>query len=145
MKTLLTALALTLFSLASVNTSFGQDKTYKLTVFIPDIANRTGKLYVGLANSEATFAGASWKTLSADVSAKGETTIEFVDVPAGTYAVRVYQDINGNGKLDREGMMPSEPFGFSKIVMLMAPPMYEDASFTLAEDTRMKVTMMNQL
>ena len=29
--------------------------------------------------------------------------------------------------------------------MLMAPPVYEDASFTLAEDTRMKVMLMNQL
>jgi uncharacterized protein (DUF2141 family) len=43
-----------------------------------------------------------------------EQTVEFAGLPAGDYAVALYQDINGNARLDRFlGMIPREPYGFS--------------------------------
>ena len=144
MKFICLSVALTFFLFLSARTTYAQDKTYKLTVFVPDIANRTGKLYVGLAKDEATFTGSSWKTIAVDVAATGETTAIFEGIPAGTYAIRLYQDVNGNKELDRAGMMPSEPYGFSKIAMLMGPPVFSEAAFDLTEDVRMKVLMQNQ-
>lgn len=144
MKVVLVSIALTLFLLLSALTTYAQSKTYKLTVFIPEIAKRTGKVYIGLATNDDTFTGSSWKTIAVDVPATGETTAMFDNLPAGTYAVRVYQDINDNKQLDRAGMMPSEPFGFSKIVMLTGPPVFSEAAFELTEDMRMKVLMQNQ-
>lgn len=144
MKFAFASLALTLFLFLSAITTYAQDKTYKLTVFIPEIAKRTGKVYVGLATNDATFTGSSWKTIAVDVPATGETTAMFNNLPVGTYAIRVYQDINGNKQLDRAGMMPSEPFGFSKIAMLTGPPIFSEAAFDLTEDMRMKVLMQNQ-
>ena len=53
---------------------------------------------------------------SADVPAvAGETVITLQDVPVGTYAIEVYQDINSNGKMDSNFLgIPKEPYGFSR-------------------------------
>jgi len=49
------------------------------------------------------------RTLQAD---DGELLLR--DVPAGRYAVQVYQDLDGNGRLDRSPRgLPLEPVGFS--------------------------------
>ena len=38
---------------------------------------------------------------------------EFQDIKKGTYLIRVYQDVNQNGKIDRKFMgTPTEPLGF---------------------------------
>jgi len=66
-------------------------------------------------------------------------------LPAGTYALTAYQDVNNNGKLDR-GMfgMPKEPFGFSNNPpVAMKGPSFHDCSFIydgfkLKLDVRMK-------
>lgn len=36
---------------------------------------------------------------------------EFEEVPAGTYGIRCFQDVNGNGKLDIGTFGPKEPWG----------------------------------
>ncbi len=51
----------------------------------------------------------------ADVPAKAEQmTVEIPDLESAEYAVAVIQDLNGNGKLDRNMFkIPKEPYGFS--------------------------------
>ncbi len=59
----------------------------------------------------------------------GETTIRFTNVAPGRYAASVFQDTNGNGKLDF-GMMgaPIEPWGASRDAKaVMGPPAFKDA------------------
>jgi uncharacterized protein (DUF2141 family) len=63
----------------------------------------------------------------------GSSTLYFRELPYGEYAISVYQDRNGNGKLDT-GLfgIPKEPFGFSNDPKLsFGPPKYEDSAFTL--------------
>jgi uncharacterized protein (DUF2141 family) len=52
-------------------------------------------------------------------------------LPQGWYAVAIYQDKNGNGKLDRNMFgMPLEPYGFSNNARgVMGPPSFDDARF----------------
>ena len=54
-------------------------------------------------------------------------------LPSGWYAVAIYQDKNGNGKLDRNVFgMPLEPYGFSNNAHgVMGPPSFGDARFQL--------------
>jgi uncharacterized protein (DUF2141 family) len=53
---------------------------------------------------------------SADVpAAGGETIVTLRNIPVGTYAVEVYQDLNSNGKMDWNVLgLPKEPYGFSR-------------------------------
>lgn len=54
-------------------------------------------------------------------------------LPPGRYAVRVFQDINRNGEIDRNLLgMPREPFGFSNDAMgSMGPPSFDQAAVTV--------------
>lgn len=58
----------------------------------------------------------------------------FDDLPPGEYAVRVFQDFNGNGELDRRGFLPTEPFGFSNDYRpRFGPPSFSDIAIRLAD------------
>ncbi|GAB3037270.1 DUF2141 domain-containing protein [Spirosoma pulveris] len=116
---------------------------YKLTVVISSVEKRSGKLYVGLANSSETFNGESKATAVADVPASGDITVNFEGIPAGRYAVRIYQDLNDNKKMDFSGQMPAEPFGFSSVTMLMGPPTFDQCAFTLDGNKTIQVGMMS--
>ncbi|GAB3892488.1 DUF2141 domain-containing protein [Spirosoma agri] len=115
---------------------------YTVTVVISDVTKRTGKLYIGLATNESTFTGQSAKTQAVDVSATGDITITFDKLPAGRYAIRAYQDLNDNQKMDFLGQMPSEPFGFSNVTMLMGPPSFDQCSFELSASKLIQLKMI---
>ena len=58
----------------------------------------------------------------------------FRDLPPGRYAVVVYHDENGDGKLNlRFGMFPKEGYGLSNAPRLAGPPRFRDAAFDLPE------------
>lgn len=56
-----------------------------------------------------------------------------VDVPrAGTYAIAVVHDENGNNKMDRALFLPKEGFGFSRNpTITTGPPRFSSASFAI--------------
>lgn len=65
-------------------------------------------------------------------------------LPEGAYAVSLYHDENGNGRLDTNEMrIPIEPWGFSNdAIGLFGPASFEDARFTLpAEGARIVVQL----
>lgn len=116
--------------------------THKLTVVIGQIMKRSGKLYIGLANNESSFKGESIKSQSVDVPASGEISVTFDGLAPGRYAVRVFQDLNNNQKMDFSGQMPDEPFSFSNVTMLMGPPNFDQSSFELNESKTISIRMM---
>lgn len=68
------------------------------------------------------------------VPAKGADVVTFQHVLPGRYAVALFHDENGNGKLDKFMMMPREGFGFSRDAPIrFGPPHFEAAAFTLGE------------
>ncbi|CAN5315644.1 hypothetical protein BH09BAC4_BH09BAC4_02210 [soil metagenome] len=125
---------------AAVSTTTGA--TYSLTVVISNVNNRSGKLYVGLANSKASFDGESIQRKTIDIPPSGEITTVFEGLTSGRYAVRLFQDLNGNQKMDFSGQMPTEPFGFSNVAMLMGPPDFDQSSLELTENKSIRVRVM---
>lgn len=71
----------------------------------------------------------------------------FEDVAPGVYAAAAYQDLNGNGRLDRTGLgLPLEPYGFSGGVGRRARPDFASASFLLREPgTALRVRLQRAL
>lgn len=74
----------------------------------------------------------------------GGAVPEFADLPSGDYAVALFHDENGNGRLDRVVGIPIEGVGFSNNPRLtFGPPRFTDARFPVAapvadETVRMK-------
>lgn len=74
----------------------------------------------------------AWKE-SAAWPAEDNARFRFEGLPPGEYAVRVYQDLNDNGALDRRGFLPAEPFGFSNDFRpRFGPPSFSDLAIRLA-------------
>lgn len=101
--------------------------------------NTRGTLLVCVTHNAAAFpdcsrdAGATrLRVATADV--QGALTVQLAR--AGTYAVAIVHDENGNGRLDTLMMMPREGFGFSRNPAIrMGPPRFADASFAVAAET----------
>jgi uncharacterized protein (DUF2141 family) len=72
-----------------------------------------------------------------------EATCEFRDVRPGVYAVALFHDENGNGKLDTNFLgLPSEGVGTSNNKRpLVGPPSWGGSKFRLEHDGTIRVTL----
>lgn len=108
----------------------------KMTGFKSD----SGKVKVGLYDSEAGFLKTVYKNAVVDIKS-GSASVVFKGIPKGTYAVSVYHDENGNGVLDRNSFgAPSEGYGTSNDAKgFMGPPKFEDAKFTISNNAKANI------
>ena len=84
-----------------------------LTIEVCDIEKVEGHLYVAIYNSEETFMKKPLTAFRIDVK-DTSLSIPCQGLPAGTYAISLFQDENGNGKLDTAVFgIPTEKYGFS--------------------------------
>ena len=100
-----------------------------------DIEKVEGHLYVALYNSEEAFMKKPLTAFRIDVK-DTSLSIPCQGLPAGTYAISLFQDENGNGKLDSGAFgIPTEKFGFSNDAEgMMGPPSYAKCSFIFSGD-----------
>lgn len=111
-----------------------------LTIEVRDIEKVEGHLYVAIYNSEEMFMKKSLTAFRIDVKDK-VLSIPCKGLPAGTYAISLFQDENGNGRLDSGTFgIPTEKFGFSNDAEgVMGPPSYGKCCFTFSEDTTLVI------
>lgn len=111
-----------------------QTPTGKITVTIENPRNTKGVMRCSLFATAPGFPGKSpleGRNLVATTQA-GKTTCEFEGVPAGTWAVSVLHDENGNGSLDTGAFgIPTEGYGVSNNVLpTFSAPTFADSRFT---------------
>lgn len=70
-------------------------------------------------------------------------TCSFPDLPPGTYALSVMQDLNGNEVNDTNRLgMPQEPWGVSNNLRpRFRPPRFDEAAFELSDDRQLSVEL----
>lgn len=118
----------------------------QLTVTINNIKFVEGELYVAIYNDEDTYMDIDRTAFREIIPVSAETeSIIFTNVPDGEYAIAVFQDLNGNGELDKKGMgLPKEPFGFSNDARGKAgPPKYEKAKFSFSGDMNISIKLVS--
>jgi uncharacterized protein (DUF2141 family) len=134
-KTRLTALAAGVLATMFFAGSAGAPNTASLTVKVTGVSDKGGDLRVGVYD-EATFGVRGSKPVAGTVvpAKAGEMKVTFDSLKPGEYGIKVFQDENGNGKLDMSmmGMSPAEPYGMSNDARpSMSGPPWDDARFTL--------------
>ncbi|MBC7623607.1 MAG: DUF2141 domain-containing protein [Aeromicrobium sp.] len=69
---------------------------------------------------------------------KDGVSVTFEDVPDGEYAVSLFVDENGNGKLDSNAIgIPIEPYAFSNDATgAFGPPTFEQSKFVVTKDAK---------
>ena len=103
-----------------------------LTVVVVDLESDEGQVMIALLDSEEAYEeeAVAFRSATPKISG-GRASTTFEDVPHGVYALKVFHDENGNGKLDTNFMgLPKEHFGFSNNAMgRFGPPKFEQAKF----------------
>lgn len=123
------------FLICSVASAQGSEVV--LEIRISKILKAKGKLVVGVYQDESTWLKKPY--LQRVVSTDNEQTVLSFSLPAGTYAISMYQDINSNGELDRNFLgIPKEPVGFGNNYRPFGPPKYEAAAVDVAADNRVQ-------
>ena len=107
-----------------------------LRVIATNIQSDQGKLYVWVYDKKDDWLSDRYRTQkSVEVAGNrsgDRITIELL-LPAGEYALSVFQDVDDNGKLERNFIgIPKEPAGLSNNLRpRFGPPKYKDATFTV--------------
>lgn len=115
----------------------------KLTITVKNIKEHTGTLMIGVYDEQHYM---STTTVGTEAKAdKDEVTVTLILPAAEKYAVAIFQDKNGNGKLDTNFMgIPNEPFGFSNIKSYpMGTPKFKNAAFDLDKDMKLVIPLFN--
>ena len=114
----------------------GAAQTSTLKVIVENIAVAKGRVHVGIYKDAATFPKKKYAFAGKEVpvSAMGSLEVMIADLEPGRYAVAVFHDTNGNGKLDTNVLgVPTEPYTFSNgAVAKWGNPGFEEAAFGLS-------------
>lgn len=132
MTTLQRSFNLRLLAGTLVAAGFQAASAADLKVVVHDVKSADGKVMVAVFKDPANFPG---KLLAGTFveAHPGDVAVVFTGLESGTYAVSAYQDIDGNGKLNRNLVgLPTEPYGFSRGARgFGGPPSFDDAKFEL--------------
>ena len=125
---------LPLLSLALGLTAAGSAAAADLEVIVDVKAPPEGKVMIAVYDSAANFRKTELVAQSQPATA-GPLRFRFPDLKPGDYAVAMYLDRNGNGKLDTNLVgMPTEPYAFSREPKgRFAPPSWDDVKITVPE------------
>jgi uncharacterized protein (DUF2141 family) len=108
-----------------------------LVIHLPEPTSSDGSFMLGIYHANDNFPEEPSIPKKIDVD-KHNVPVEIKNLNEGKYAVSVYQDLNGNAKLDRNLVgIPKEPFAFSNMSSMgMGPPKFADAAFQLGIETK---------
>lgn len=116
-----------------------------LEVTVPQVRNAQGGLGCQLFASAQGFPKKGERALQSVMSpiTNGTARCRFQPVPAGTYAVAVVHDENGNQKLDSNFLgVPTEGYGVSNNkTYAMSEPRWDESRFDLAEGESRQLTI----
>ena len=111
-----------------------------LRVVATNVKSDQGKIYVWVYDKKDDWLSDRYRTQTSVKVAgnrKDDTVTLELLLPAGEYALSVFQDVNDDGKLARNFIgMPKEPAGLSNNVRpRFGPPKYKDSKFAVTVDT----------
>lgn len=110
-----------------------------LTVNVSNLTPK-GALMVALYKGEDGYTGGK-PIGSQQVPVSGDTATATFEVEPGQYGLKIFHDVNGNGKMDTNPFgMPVEPFAFSNNAKgRMGPAVWTDAAFDVSGDTTQNI------
>ena len=103
-----------------------------LVIRAEGVQSAQSMVYAGICDTSFEEATCPYK--DREPARPGVVEMRVRNVKPGSYAVAVFHDTNGNGKLDRSFIgLPNEPYGFSNDVGRRGPPNFEAARIVVRE------------
>ena len=113
-----------------------------LRIRVNNIESNEGRIMIAVYNTADSFLMNAFKVMSVPVDSVSKAPVS-LSLPAGVYAISLFQDANNNGVLDTGTFgIPIEKYGFSNDAEgVMGPPSFKSCSFNLKEDTIVSITL----
>lgn len=123
-----------------------QPGSYCLTVRVNNIKPVKGELFIALHQRPEYFNIPDSALMKRKVTIDADSeTVVFKNVPAGKYALAVYQDENLNGAMDvNEIGIPKESYAFSGKQKGPGKPKFEEAAFELTGNDTLILKMVHK-
>lgn len=114
---------------------------HELTLKVDKIKSADGNLLVAVYDQAAHYdSNSKWVVARKIKMTEGPLLIPLGDVPAGYYAVKLFQDENDNGQIDTNLLgIPSEPYGFSNNVDSFSAPSFDEAKVNVDKTTEINI------
>lgn len=120
-----------------------------VTVAFPHVKNQSAPIYVAMINNpqmwdkEVATNTAYRQVIFHPKAGQPEVRGDIETVEPGTYAIKVFQDVAGTGKLETDFFgIPTEPYGFSQNPDSFGLPTFSECAFDV---TNAPLTLMIQL
>ncbi|HJV40568.1 DUF2141 domain-containing protein [Caulobacter sp.] len=122
---------LTFAALAIAPAARAQEALGELTLTFPALATKSGAVMIAVYDSAQGWSAGKAVRVAMASAGDAEPSAKIVALPPGTYAVRAFQDVDGDGKMGKNPFgLPTEPYGFSRdAVGDMGPAKFDDAAF----------------
>lgn len=134
MTLLLRHLAMAALSMPQIALAAPGDGGASVTVAVSGLRNTKGLIRACLTTLPAAFPECDKdpQSLRLSVPAKNGPVLVFRHVAPGSYAVSLFHDENGNGRLDKTMGIPSEGYGFSRDAPVhFGPPKFDAAKVSI--------------
>ncbi len=131
-----------LLALALLVVLTGAAPASRIEISILGLRNGKGVVSLCLTRNEARFPDCASDpgAVTRSIPAKDAARVSLSGLSQGTYALAVFHDENGNGKLDTFLAIPREGFGFSRNPTIrFGAPRFEQVAFTLSGTASMTV------
>ncbi len=128
--------------LVSTASLFGQynDQLISIEINVEELVSEGGGIALQLLNED------NQKVASAYINiGQGAAKVSFDYLKPGKYAVKLFHDENGNGKMDTNFLsIPTEGYGFSNnaLGILSMPPDFAEMLFYAIDDTAIKINVV---
>lgn len=115
-----------------------------ILVVVEGLENTKGSIQCGVWKAREGFPNTgNFSRRVVSLSKAGPASCRFDALPAGTYAIAIFHDENGNGRMDK-GLfgVPKEGYGVSNNrTYAMAPPKWEESKLSLKEGEKKRITI----
>ncbi|MCM0667084.1 DUF2141 domain-containing protein [Flavobacterium tyrosinilyticum] len=134
---------ISLIVLLTVNSAlFAQ---HNFSVEVSGVEPGKGPVFFGLYDKEKGFLDNESQIATAKVKAtENKVVYTFKNLPDGDYAIAVYQDLNNNGKCDKNMIgYPTEGFGFSKNYKpKFSAPNFDDVKIAINQYAKTSIALI---
>jgi hypothetical protein len=132
-----------LIFLLSISQLFAQQQSKNLIeLSFTNQKSANGKFFLAVYDNENSFGTPEKAVFLKTFPAKNPFRESF-ELKSGEYAFAVFQDLNENGKLDKNWVgIPTEPYGFSNDpVIRFGPPSFKDCLIKLSKESKINILL----
>ena len=104
-----------------------------LVIQVEGVRSNQGLIYAGVCATG--FGDKDCPYRSREAAVVGTVELRIQGVQPGDYAIAIFQDLNGNGRIDCPFFVPTEPYGFSNDAGRRGLPRFEAAKVSVREPT----------